>query len=88
MKKLGDLCGPAPHQATVFVDVDPKVAGGQPLVGGVRPLDLIDRVRAGDDWLAVCEDFNVAPSSMRVLMLLADQLEFDRAALQETEGEG
>lgn len=74
MSLVDDTCGPSRYRETLFVDVDPAVASGEPLVHGIRPVDVVDRVRAGDDWLDVCEDFGLSPSDVRALLLLTQQL--------------
>lgn len=52
----------------------PSICHGQPYLAegaGVRIIDIVDRVRAGDSALDVANDFGVRPGSVRLLIEMA-----------------
>jgi len=73
----GQGAGSAPYETEVRIVSRPGVAGGAPMVlqgVGVRVVDLVGRVRAGESVEAVATDFNVDADSVSLLVDVADAL--------------
>ena len=53
----------------------PSICNDQPYLAegvGIRVVDIVDRVRAGDSELEVAEDFSVRLESVRLLVAVAE----------------
>lgn len=53
----------------------PNVNAGAPSFSGIRVVDLLDRIDAGDSIPEVAEDFGVEAGSLELLVELRDSLE-------------
>lgn len=62
-----------PQFGEVNVEVDPDVNWGQPTVAriGVRVQDILSRIRAGDDYRDVAQDFDLPKIDVKQLTALA-----------------
>lgn len=63
-----------PENRSLWIVSRPAVAGGAPLLDGVRIVDLLDRIDAGDQLEFVAEDFNVEPDALSLLLQLREEL--------------
>lgn len=78
-----------PDLADAYLYRHPKVGHGRVLLGqgpGAPVLEMVSRVRAGDEPAAVADDFGVRPESLRLLVQLAD--EFSAAPTQREKPTG
>ena len=61
----------------------PNVNGGAPSFRGIRLIDLLDRVDAGDSTAEVAEDFGVEARSLELLVELRDAIAPTQPAVRE-----